>query len=204
MSYGSVVLLGSFIGVLNLLFMCLIQKKEGLAIFTKTIWYKQKMVWFLLVGMCIVSSYLFWLSSGFTEEYIVKLCLISYLVPLCLYDIRYQLLPDILHIIYFFLFFCIKFFIGSWYHLIDGAVGLLVLFFICSFIYLLKKDQFGFGDMKVLCVCAFLTGIPDIFYFVFRATLIAAVVGVVKLLLHKAQLKTELPFIPFLLIGTLV
>ncbi len=201
MSYGSIALLGSFIGIFNLLFIWLIQKKEGLTIFVKMIWYRQKSVWVLLVGMCIASIYLFWLSDGFTEEYIVKLCLVSYLVPLCLYDIRYQLLPDILHIIYLFLFFCIKFFVGSWYHLIDGVVGLFVIFLICGFIYLLKKDQFGFGDIKVLCVCAFMTGIPDIFYFVFRATMIAAVVGVVKLLFHKAELKTELPFIPFLLIG---
>lgn len=56
----------------------------------------------------------------------------------------------------------------------------------------------------MLCVCAFLAGVPSIIYIFFRGLIVAAVYSAVQLIRHKAELKTEYPLAPFLLVGVLV
>ena len=79
----------------------------------------------------------------------------------------------------------------------------------CVFVFLglicwLKKEHFGLGDFKLLCVCGFLVGMPGIFYLFFRGLAAAALYSLVQMGRKKANLKTEFPFVPFLLLGVLI
>lgn len=204
MQYFIAAAMGFGIGILSLIFMMIMKKREGLNAFTEEKWYQYKALWIILIGMPLIGIYLLWLAEGFNYEYGVKFMLAAYLIVLCIYDTKYRMLPDICHVIYFVIFLVYMFFAGSWYDILNGIFGVLLTLVIFGIAYLIKKDQFGIGDVKVLCVCAFLVGVPDIFYLVFRGLLLAAIFGIIKLVLRKAELKTELPLVPFLLVGVLV
>ncbi len=69
--------------------------------------------------------------------------------------------------------------------------------------YMCKKDSVGLGDVKLMVLCGWAAGLMGVLSLLFRAVLFAAVVSGILLLRKKAQLKTELPFVPFLFLGSL-
>lgn len=62
----------------------------------------------------------------------------------------------------------------------------------------------GAGDVKLLTVLGYYLGAGAIFTAVFLTVLSAAAVGVGALLLKRMDLKQEIPFAPFVLVGTMI
>ena len=203
MDYFIAAIFGLVIGIFDILIMFFIQKKEEIVIYTKD-FYKQKSFWAVILGMPLISVYFMWLSTEPSYLFGSGIILCGYLLILSISDYKYKMLPDMFHIIYGIIFIAYKLCFGTWYDLINGIVGLIVVGIIMGAVYLVKKDQFGMGDLKLLCVCAFLLGMPDIMYLFFRGLVAAAVFSVIRLLRHKADLKTEIPLVPFLLIGAII
>lgn len=204
MGYIVAGLIGAGIGIADVLLLLLAQKTEAFIIFDGEKVHLQKEMWITIVGMSLICVYLKWLIGD--QRYIlgVQWLLAAYLLPLSIADHKYRYLPDTLHIAYGIIFFAYKLTCGSWHELINGGLAAGGVFLFFGAVCLVKKDQFGVGDLKTLCVCAFLAGIPGIIYSVFRGLLIAAVYSVIQMIRHKAELKTEYPFVPFLLIGVLI
>jgi len=204
MQYIVVGAIGLTIGIMDLVLLQFVQKKEALMVFDKRPLYSQKVIWFILAGMVLAGVYFQWLVGEWRYTMWSQILLVGYLLPISIVDYKYKQLPDLFHVVYGIVFILFKILLGTWKELWNGTVGVLIILVIFGIVYLVKKEQFGLGDLKALCVCAFLVGIPSIFYIIFRGLLIAAIYSVVQLLRHKAGLKTEFPLIPFLLLGVLI
>lgn len=158
----------------------------------------------LILAMPLIAAYLLWLMGGWSYRFGIELLLCGYLAPLALLDYRYKILPDSCHIVYGVIFLAYKLLFGSWYELVNGIIAMAGILLILGLISLAKKNQLGLGDVKLLGVCAFLVGMPGILYLFLRGLIVGAVYSAVQLFRHRADLRTELPLVPFLLAGALL
>ena len=86
---------------------------------------------------------------------------------------------------------------------ISAASGFLIaggMFLLC---YFLTRGGVGAGDVKLFAVLGFYFGSGPIFTVVFLTIVYAAVYNIVKLVMKKTDLKQEIPFAPFIFLGTL-
>lgn len=75
------------------------------------------------------------------------------------------------------------------------------MFLLC---YGVSRGGIGAGDVKLLAVLGYYLGAGAIFTAVFLIVLSAAIFSVGALVLKKVNLKQEMPFAPFVLVGTAV
>lgn len=204
MQYMIIGAVGAGIGIIDLLLLLLVQKREELIVFDKKPFCRPQIVWGVVAGMILAGIYFTWLVGEWPYTMWSHLLLVGYLFPLSIVDYKYKQLPDTFHVVYGIVFVLFKVLFGTWRELLNGGTGVLVILVLFGAVCLVKKDQFGLGDLKALCVCAFLVGIPSIFYIFFRGLIVAAIYSIVQLLRRTAELKTEFPLIPFLLIGTIL
>lgn len=88
--------------------------------------------------------------------------------------------------------------------LTSSALGALIsggMFLLC---YLITRGAMGAGDVKLMAVVGYFIGSKFIFGTIFLIVLVAAVYNVIALLLKKVSLKQEVPFGPFVLVGTVL
>lgn len=88
--------------------------------------------------------------------------------------------------------------------LISSALGMLLgggLFLLAHFI---SRGGVGMGDVKLFGVIGCYAGAGVIMPLVFLTVMVSAVYSIVMLLLKKIKLKEEIPFAPFVLIGTIL
>ena len=204
MKYGMAGILGLGIGIGNIILMFLVQKKEKILLFSAKRWYREPAFWIILIGMAGAAVYLTWIFEEQSYIWGVEMLLCAYLLPLSWIDFRYQILPDFFHIIYGVIFFSYKLKWGSTYDFWNGVFAAACIFLFLGMVWLLKREHFGLGDLKLLCVCSFLVGMPGILYLFFRGLIAAAFYGLIQMGRRRANLKTEFPFVPFLLIGVLL
>lgn len=80
--------------------------------------------------------------------------------------------------------------------LLGGGVFLLAHF--------IAKGGVGMGDVKLLAVIGTYVGSGSIMAAAFLSVMVSAIYSVVMLLLKKIKLKEEIPFAPFIFIGTIL
>ena len=84
-----------------------------------------------------------------------------------------------------------------------GAVIGASLFFLI--IFLVSKGKWlGFGDVKLAFFMGIFLGFPNILTALFLAFFIGAIIGVGLILAEKKNLKSQVPFGPFLIAGTFI
>lgn len=83
--------------------------------------------------------------------------------------------------------------------LLAAAVGSL---FFAALHFGSKGAWMGFGDAKLAVLLGLLTGFPGILVALFVAFLLGGVLGAILLFLDKKGMKSQLPFAPFLILGT--
>ncbi|PJA84391.1 MAG: hypothetical protein CO144_01935 [Candidatus Nealsonbacteria bacterium CG_4_9_14_3_um_filter_35_11] len=72
-------------------------------------------------------------------------------------------------------------------------------------IFLISRGKWlGFGDVKLAFFMGLFLGFPDILVALFLAFLIGAMIGLGLIIFKKKGLKSEIPFGPFLITGTLI
>jgi len=62
----------------------------------------------------------------------------------------------------------------------------------------------GFGDVKLGFFMGFFLGWPNILVALFSAFFIGAIIGIGLIVLGKKTLKSQVPFAPFLIMGTFI
>ena len=75
---------------------------------------------------------------------------------------------------------------------------------ILGLIYILSKGGMGLGDVKYACVLGIWTGFPGILVNLYLAFFIGGAVALLLCALHKADLKSRIPFGPCLSAGALL
>ena len=83
-----------------------------------------------------------------------------------------------------------------------SALGASAFFFLIYFIS--KGKWLGFGDVKLAILLGLLLGWPKILLGIFLSFIIGGIIGTGLILFSKKTLKSEVPFAPFLIIGTLI
>jgi prepilin signal peptidase PulO-like enzyme (type II secretory pathway) len=86
-----------------------------------------------------------------------------------------------------------------------NAVAAMVLIFVFfSFLYFISRKNLGWGDVQ-LCTCiAPYLGIERAFTMIFIAMLLCGAMAVVIIAAKKANSNKEVPFAPFVAVGTIV
>jgi len=80
-----------------------------------------------------------------------------------------------------------------------GAAGFFLLIVLIS-----RGKWMGVGDIKLAFLMGFLLGFPYILVALFFSFLIGAIIGVGLILAKRKTMKSEVPFGPFLVIGTFI
>lgn len=148
--------------------------------------------------------------------------LISLFIIIFVYDLKHYIIPDKIIFIAIGLALFYRFFeifnvrwqkeFGLW-DLGPGSVHLLsnpllagvgaALFFGAIFAFSRGKWM-GFGDVKLSFLLGFALGFPNVVVALFMAFLLGAIIGVWLVLLKRKAMKSEVPFGPFLITGTLI
>jgi prepilin signal peptidase PulO-like enzyme (type II secretory pathway) len=67
-----------------------------------------------------------------------------------------------------------------------------------------KGTWMGFGDVKLALFLGLFLGYPGILVALFSSFILGAIIGSVVVLLKKKKMRSEIPFAPFLVSGTIL
>lgn len=135
----------------------------------------------------------------------------SILIVISVYDIKHQIIPDALSLVFGMLAFFGMFLItplGVSLHIppLSQFIAGFAVSVPFALLWLISRGTWmGLGDAKLSIGFGFLFGLTTLLSGVMLAFWIGAVVGVILILLKKiAGLKSEIPFAPFLVLGLLI
>lgn len=126
--------------------------------------------------------------------------IVSSLIVIFVYDLKHYLIPDQVLFpaigVAFVYHFNFNYFLSA---LI--ASGFFLTLFLMS-----RGRWMGFGDVKLAILLGLLLGFPNILVGLFLSFLLGSILGITLMGIKstKIGLKSELPFAPFLIIGTLI
>jgi len=88
--------------------------------------------------------------------------------------------------------------------LIDSGFGLFLGGGIFILVYLISRKGLGGGDVKFMAAAGLYLGLSSTVSSIFYGTILAALTGIVLILLKKITRKDKMPLAPFLLIGIII
>lgn len=88
--------------------------------------------------------------------------------------------------------------------LISSLMGMLIGGGLFLLAYFISRGGVGMGDVKFFAVIGTYMGTGSIMALVFMTALAAALYSIIMLILKKIKLKEEIPFAPFVLVGTIL
>jgi prepilin signal peptidase PulO-like enzyme (type II secretory pathway) len=145
---------------------------------------------FLITGDIINLIFLFYIASS--------------LIVIFVYDLRHYIIPDKIllpAIVITFLYQIFSFKVDILNLLLGMVIG--SVFFLI--IFLISRGRWmGFGDVKLAVLMGALLGFPNILLALFSAFFLGAIIGALLMFLKKKNFKSEIPFGPFLIIGTFI
>jgi len=140
------------------------------------------------------------LANGDLVKCIALFWLIVTLIPIFAIDFKYLLLPDTVTVGGILLGFALSFWSIGWLTSLVGIVvcggGLFLFSFICSKI--IKKEGMGFGDVKLLAGFGAIMGAELAGVSLIIGATLALAVTIPYRLFTKKDMKSPLPFGPFL------
>lgn len=160
----------------------------------------------------LITGIIFLLISLQTTNYklltIINLLFLLYitsvLIVIFVYDLKHYLIPDnvllpaiIISIIY--RIFEVGFSMGliNYFYAVLAGTGFFFMLWLLS-----GGRWMGFGDVKLAILLGLLLGMPNILVGLFLAFFSGAIIGVGLLSFKKKNIKSEVPFGPFLIFGT--
>jgi prepilin signal peptidase PulO-like enzyme (type II secretory pathway) len=157
----------------------------------------------------LATGIIFLLIFNFKFLSILNLAFLFYvasaLIIIFVYDLKHYIIPDKVLFPAIIVTFLYRLFESFW---IPASAGMTVLAVIISagfffVIWLVSKGKWmGFGDVKLAVLMGLLLGLPNVLVALFLAFFFGAIIGVILMVLEKKNLKSEIPFGPFLIAGT--
>ncbi|NQU82777.1 MAG: prepilin peptidase [Parcubacteria group bacterium] len=125
----------------------------------------------------------------------------SFLIVIFIYDLKHYIIPD--KILYPAVALTLLYRFINFESLLPALVSAVLASGFFFLIWLVSKGKWmGFGDVKLALFMGLFLGWPDILVALFSAFLIGSVAGIGLMVLGKKKLKSQVPFGPFLIIGT--
>ncbi|HBQ20716.1 MAG: peptidase A24 [Deltaproteobacteria bacterium GWA2_38_16] len=144
---------------------------------------------------------------GFRTQGFAYLIFVSALLVTTVIDIHYRIIPDSISIGGTILGFLLSFhFLQISY--IDSSLGILLgggVLFIIAYLYLkfTGREGMGGGDIKLAAMIGAFLGYKFVFLVLFISSIAGSLVGIGLILIQRQDLKSALPFGPFLAVGAL-
>ncbi len=145
-----------------------------------------------------------------------------FLIVIFVYDLKHYIIPDkaiypAIIIAFIFRFFeVLSFNDWNFFGIFDFGItafepiffpilsAVLASSFFLAIVLVSKGQWMGVGDIKLAFLMGLMLGWPNILIALFLAFLIGALVGVFLILKNKKTFKSEIPFGPFLILGTFI
>ena len=163
----------------------------------------------------LISNFQFLISNQFSNyQFLINLLYLftvaSLLIIIFIFDLKWYLIPDkvllwavgitaAFHLYSFAFNLYPKGQIFDFLFSAFGAAG----FFLAIFL-LTRGKAIGFGDVKLAFFMGLFLGWPKIVTALFLAFLIGAIIGLILIINKKKQMKSEIPFGPFLITGLFI
>lgn len=155
-----------------------------------------------LVEMAI--GLLFFLIADYQLP-VISYFIIPFLVVIFVYDLKHYIIPDrVIYPVIGLVLVCdlfwsdfswgLNFFISAF-----GAGSFFLLIVLLS-----RGKWMGVGDVKLAFLMGLILGFPGILPALFLAFFLGAIIGVGLIIFSKKTMKSEVPFGPFLVLGTLI
>lgn len=168
----------------------------------------------ILIGIYLIVSFVLmnlFVIYGFGPTKMVKYCLLlGGLVPIAYEDYKEKRIPNrwLLYLIgiravLFVVETCLypSATISNIIFALGGGMASGILLFIA---YVLSRHEIGLGDVKLFIVIGLYLGASVTYFVILMSLIVAAVYSGIKLLRKKMHVKDEIPFGPFILLGTLI
>lgn len=137
---------------------------------------------------------------GFSPMLLQALLLASLLWILTLIDLETGLLPNVLTFPGIAIGLGFSFWLGYWQDALIGVVLGYGVFWLVARLFLMVtgREGMGYGDFKLLAMLGAFMGWQALPFIVFASSLVGAVVGILFLSLSHKDMRTEIPFGPYL------
>jgi len=131
-----------------------------------------------------------------------------FLIIIFVYDLRHYIIPDkvifpaigVSFVYISFLLFTGDYSLSQFLNMIYS--GFWPAFSFLSLFIISQGKWLGFGDVKLAFFMGILLGFPKILVALFLAFSIGGIIGVGLIILRIKKIKSEIPFAPFLIVGT--
>jgi len=159
----------------------------------------------LITGLSFLFTYLTWKTNFFVFGFSSLAVLFLWLI-IAVIDCRKMIIPDWSVISLLVLTILIEFLtFSSFPALGNKLLGALVAFGFLLFLHLITKGKgMGLGDVKLAIFIGLFLGFSKAVLALYLAILTGAVWGVIMIMLKKARFKQQVPFGPFLVLGTFI
>jgi leader peptidase (prepilin peptidase)/N-methyltransferase len=155
----------------------------------------------------VVFSYL-WLVYGWSWSWLFYTVFVSMLLIITVIDLHHMIIPDELSLSGILVGFTSVFFTGEmvwWESLLGAALGG-GIFLGIAMLYekMAKQEGLGGGDIKLLAMIGAWLGIQSILVVIVISSALGSIVGISLMLFKRKNLKTAIPFGPFLAIAAII
>lgn len=149
-----------------------------------------------------------WGVFGFTWQGLFYTIFASSLFMITVIDLQHMIIPDELSLSGIGLGLVASFFTGdiSWWESLLGAALGGGIFLLIAFLYekWTKQEGLGGGDVKLLAMIGAWLGYQSVPIVILISTALGSVVGILTLIIRKKNLKTAIPFGPFLALAAIL
>ena len=151
------------------------------------------------------------LDTGNWAEFIWLLVIISLFLTIAVYDIKYMEIPLILLVVSAGV--TLLFLLSTWHsgeHFLTSELGLgifgglAVALFFFALVYASRETWMGWGDVWLGGVAGMIVGLPLVLFMLTLSFGFGAIVGLIQIRFSGKNLKTQIPFAPYLVVGVLL
>ncbi|WP_342664263.1 prepilin peptidase [Aneurinibacillus terranovensis] len=141
---------------------------------------------------------------GFSWETLMALLFVSLLVIVTVSDLAYRLIPDKVVFPFWGLFLVLRFFIHPNETYVAHLIGMALGFILFYLIAVVSRGGMGGGDIKLFAVVGLYLGYPLLLLTILLSTLLGTFYGILVMIFKGAGRKTEVPFGPFIALGSIL
>ncbi len=137
---------------------------------------------------------------GLSPQLLQALFFVSLLWVLSLIDLETGLLPNVLTLPGIVIGLMFAYWFGYFEDALIGAVAGYTVFWLVARLFLLVtgREGMGYGDFKLLSMLGAFMGWQALPFTIFASSLVGAIIGSVLLVLAGKQMRSEIPFGPYL------
>jgi leader peptidase (prepilin peptidase)/N-methyltransferase len=147
----------------------------------------------------------FFITYGFTLEFIYLSLLTSFLISITIIDFKHQIIPDSLVVSVLGLNILYKignyFMYGISFEFLDSLFGLLAGAGFFLLILLISRGGMGGGDVTLIGVLGFSLGLKKTILMILLSFIIGAIISIILLAFKFKSMKDPIPFGPFIIIA---